>query len=238
MRTGLYYLYPRKFFCVSVFCFSLFAGHPLVCQTDLDIVASPIAGPVVERVEHRSAGEQAGLRPGDVLVSWNRGNVSGPIRSSFDLSEDVEIEQQPRGAVEIQGMRGSIRRTWSIGPSTLGVVVRPAMPASLLLAYRRGRRMEDAGNLRAAAQLWQEAARKTKNPALSAWLLWRAAQALIKAGQFQAGDGVYQDAVQYGRRAGVLFSTEILRTWGDAFRDRKQWSDAQERYEEALKEAE
>src|SRR5512140_511559 len=43
-------------------------------------------GVVVEKVEKGSAAEEAGLRKGDLILSWNRGNHHEEIRSPFDWS--------------------------------------------------------------------------------------------------------------------------------------------------------
>ena len=64
--------------------------------------ASPDLRPgiVVERVAKDSAAEKAGIKQGDVLLRWSRGESKGAFESPFDLSE-MNIEERPRGNVTI-----------------------------------------------------------------------------------------------------------------------------------------
>ena len=60
----------------------------------------PPAGVVVV-----AAGARTGLSPGDVLLSYRRGEAGGAVLSCADLSE-IEIEQAPRGPVTLRVARG------------------------------------------------------------------------------------------------------------------------------------
>src|SRR5437868_13577424 len=73
-----------------------------------DISGSPSwrGGVVIEHVEKGSAGEKAGMTPGDLILAWSRAPVKAKIDSPFDFAE-VEIEQGSRGAVNLEGRRGS-----------------------------------------------------------------------------------------------------------------------------------
>lgn len=99
---------------VSVLAF--FPGQFCVGQV---AIASPNLGPgiVVEWVAKDSAAEKAGLKEGDILLRWSRGENKGIFESPFDLSE-VNIEERPRGNVTIDGLRGTGHQTW-IGNYTL-----------------------------------------------------------------------------------------------------------------------
>jgi CHAT domain-containing protein/Tfp pilus assembly protein PilF len=63
-------------------------------------------GLVVESIETGTPAHSAGLRRGDVLVSWRPAGEgkSGPLASPFDLAR-VEIEAAPRGPVVLVGSR-------------------------------------------------------------------------------------------------------------------------------------
>jgi S1-C subfamily serine protease len=51
-------------------------------------------GVYVESVLKNSAGDSAGLRPGDIIRNWSRAAAKGHIQSPFDLME-IETEQSP-----------------------------------------------------------------------------------------------------------------------------------------------
>src|SRR6185295_15514961 len=50
------------------------------------------------RVARAGAGVRSGLHAGDVLVSWERGDAAGTLRSCADLAA-AETEEAPRGPV-------------------------------------------------------------------------------------------------------------------------------------------
>jgi CHAT domain-containing protein/tetratricopeptide (TPR) repeat protein len=64
----------------------------------------PPAGAVVVAVGAGGAGARAGLSSGDVLLSYRRGEAGGAVLSCADVSE-IEIEQAPRGPVELRVAR-------------------------------------------------------------------------------------------------------------------------------------
>src|SRR3982074_3090241 len=95
---------PIGFRCRSVHAISsvllvsvlLPAGPIHGSASDDDGVSS---GVVVEEVTEEPAAGKAGIRPGDVILSWSRTaapSASGAAESPFDLVE-VEVEQSPHG---------------------------------------------------------------------------------------------------------------------------------------------
>src|SRR6267154_94355 len=95
-------------------------------------------GVVVEEVKKNSAADQARIQAGDVLLSWSRGDAKGQIESPFDVSL-MEFEQVPRGTVTLDGLRGTEKRTWTLGPYARWIQARPAFSESLLAIYSEGR---------------------------------------------------------------------------------------------------
>lgn len=77
---------------------------PVLFLSCLPSEQRPPAGAVVVAVLPGGAGARAGLSPGDVLLSYRRGEVGGPVLSCADLAE-IEIEQAPRGPVELRVAR-------------------------------------------------------------------------------------------------------------------------------------
>src|SRR5215471_18937788 len=111
-------------------------------------------GVVVEGIVHNSQAERAGLREGDILLAWTRGDIRGTIESPFDLAE-VEIEQAPRGAVTIAGNRRGEWNTWVLGPASWGLQTRPNFSKALLLTYLQGISLEKRGRVNRAVLRWQ-----------------------------------------------------------------------------------
>jgi hypothetical protein len=99
----------------------------------------PAEGVVVEEVAPNSAAEHAGIRSGDLLLSWSRGTGNGgPIRSPFELGL-LEIELAPRGTVTLRGMREGASREWLLPIGDWGIKARPTCPGDLLTLYWLGR---------------------------------------------------------------------------------------------------
>src|SRR5690349_11580183 len=82
---------------------------------------------VIEEVAKNSEGQKGGVKKGDIVRSWLRGEARGDFESPFDLSM-VEVEQAPRGAVTLQGQRGEEERTWVLGQDSWGIRIQPDLP--------------------------------------------------------------------------------------------------------------
>ena len=123
------------------------------------------AGVVVEEVGRGSALARAGIRPGDVLLSWKRPpsppaspeGDRGEIGSVFDWLWLV-IEQAPRGKVEITGEREGKRQDFDLALGAWRAKVRPRLPEGMLAEYLKGRELIAAGQLEEATSLWQKVA--------------------------------------------------------------------------------
>jgi hypothetical protein len=102
------------------------------------------SGVVVERVLRYSESDKAGIQEGDILLRWVRGDVHGELLSPFDLN-NTEVEQEPRGTVTLEGLRGKERRTWQLGQDRWGIEVRPNFPDAALTLYREGQDLAVAG---------------------------------------------------------------------------------------------
>src|SRR6266704_3677321 len=114
-------------------------------------------GLVVEKVSAGSAGEKAGIREGDLLLDWSRGDAKGKIASPFGIGP-LEMEQGARGTVTLTGLRTGQVATWSMSPIPWGVQVRPNLPEDFLSLYRQGRQLADGHKPIEAAERWREAA--------------------------------------------------------------------------------
>ena len=211
------------------------------------------AGIVVEAVDPGSSGADAGVKPGDVLVSWSRSatpsdtpTARGSLRSPFDLNE-TEVEQAPRGAVTLAGIRDRHPLAVVMAPGPWGIASRPQMPPSLLATYEAGLRSLDAKAIEAAADLWRQAATaaiQSGAPETATWLHLRIAKALrppktvpLAADAHAASRlTVYQQAAETAKAsADWSILPQVLEAQGDELAEADDVDGATEAYLTAMK---
>ena len=200
---------------------------------------------MVETVTSPSPAEKAGLRAGDVILSWLCAAAppafpeaaSGSVRSPYDLLSP-EIEEAPRRAVTLQGKRGGQEMTWTLTAGEWGLESRPILPVGLEALYLEGRGKIEAGDPAAGERIWQAAvdsAQAAGDGRLAAWLLNRLASLLAKPGKWPESDAAYEKALAaLEREADPPAAADLLRQWGKTFERRAAWDDAVERYQKAL----
>lgn len=205
----------------------------------------PADGVVVESVAPSSPGETAGLRPGDVILSWScpvslpafPQPSSGDVRSPYDLLP-LEIEEAPRRAVILRGKRGDQEMSWHFSAGEWGIKMRPSMPGDLAALYLKGKASLEVNDLAAADRYWRsaaESARAAGEGRLAAWLLHQMARALVQAGRWPEADAAYGEALAgLEGETGLPEASQLLRSWGKTFENRNLWDAADERYRKAL----
>ncbi len=136
--------------------------------------APPDAAVVVEHVAADGAGARAGLQAGDRLLSFSRGpappanpdGAQGTLSSCLELAL-LEVEQAPRGPVELEVWRDRRRRTVRMPPGEWKLSVLPAPTGAadrpVWEALARGRRAAEARDW-PAAQSGFEAALAAARP--------------------------------------------------------------------------
>jgi hypothetical protein len=130
---------------VSLFVSPAFCGQSLpLAATDRDSSSQIGPGAVVQEVRQGGEGEKAGLQEGDVILEWGCLDHRGKIESSFDLTA-VELEEGQRGAVTLDGLRGSEKETWVVAPGRWSVGSRPNFGTRLAARYRRLQDLVRAG---------------------------------------------------------------------------------------------
>jgi CHAT domain-containing protein/Tfp pilus assembly protein PilF len=193
-------------------------------------------GIVVESVAKHSEGDKAGLSEGDLILAWSRAQSRGEIRSPFDLT-NVEIEQGPRGQVILEGLRGEVKQSWTMGSSTWGIFIRPNLPEKLLTIYSEAQELAKAKKFDQAEQAWRKASDQGRCPDLSAWFLFHAASFPADARQWKDADPLYQDSVGRAPQDAPNVRATILRAWANTFRLRNALSSARKYEEQALEQA-
>jgi CHAT domain-containing protein/tetratricopeptide (TPR) repeat protein len=172
---------------------------PLLVACSVGAGASrAVADVVVEEVERSGAGALAGLRPGDVVLSWSRAAhppanpdaQGGPVLSPFDLNE-AELEQAPRGPVSLHVRRDGQVRDFDLPRGVWGLSTHPLLPGPEIERLLEARRLERSQAPAEAARLWERAAadvHSDEDGALVAWLLSQAVEAYARARLWEDAD--------------------------------------------------
>lgn len=148
--------------------------------------SEPPQGVVVEEIGVGSALEKAGLQVGDVVLSWRRlpnppanpQEAKGDLRSPFDWMW-MEIEQAPRGTLELAVQRGGKEQVVVVEPGYWDGRVRPFLSGEMLADYERGLEEVAAEDLEGAERWWGRLAEQSlreKDRAAQAWLYYRLGQ--------------------------------------------------------------
>ena len=190
---------------------------------------------VVEKIENSGEARTAGIQEGDVLLSWTQAYGSGQIASPFDLVT-VEVEQKPKGAITLQGLHGTQKQRWQLGPGVWGIKARPAFSEPALSIYRETQPLTAAGKSTEAAERWRAIA-DSPGPGptwLRAWLAFQFAEWQAEAGQWKETDRAFQEAIESATTVGPGAATQVLRAWGKTFEQRSDWQNAEKCYERAV----
>lgn len=193
-------------------------------------------GAVVEVVAKGSGAEKAGVREGDVISGWLRGDSKGQIRSPFDLSF-TEIEQAPRGPVTLEGQRGPEKWRWLVGEEAWGIDARPGFSRTLLSAHLINEKLVQKGKSAEAAHQWEAMADRLPGNDLAivrCWLFLRAADALNSTRQWKQADEAYQRAIEANVETDPTVAEQMMRTWASRLGSRSDWEGAEKHYQEAL----
>jgi CHAT domain-containing protein/Tfp pilus assembly protein PilF len=197
-----------------------------------------LPGVVVEDVANASAGEKAGLRPGDVLLAWQRPanpsanpeKAEGKIESVFDWMW-VEMEHGPRGTVKVSGERDGRPLTIEVPRGLWGVKVRPRLDEKTLNIYLEGKAAIDARTLESGAALWSRAAKFANTG--GSWMYLRIGDTWAEARRWADASAAYDMA-----RAESEGDTDIAKAFvwdaiGVASERQSKFTDAENAYEAA-----
>jgi CHAT domain-containing protein/Tfp pilus assembly protein PilF len=146
-------------------------------------------GIVVVEAGAQGAAARAGLRPGDELVAWSRGDRGGGLSTPLALSA-VEAEEGPRGGLTLRGRRGWRTISVALPPGAWDLRVRPALSGgehggddAAWARLQAGRALLDAGRPEDARAAFAAAAAAASRPEWRALVeeqagaMWQAARA-------------------------------------------------------------
>jgi CHAT domain-containing protein/Flp pilus assembly protein TadD len=193
-------------------------------------------GIVVDWLTKNSQAEKAGIQPGDILISWSRGDAKGAFVSPFDLPY-IRFEQASRGMVRIDGLRGAKKQSWLLGSDTWGIAGRPNLREPLSTIYQEGQQLAQVRKGKEAADRWRAAATLPETSSvswLSSWFLMRVAQVLFSAQEWDASDHAYGEAIERARANDPVVRAELFRQRGSGFDYRDDVVNAEKYYLQAL----
>lgn len=151
--------------------------------------ADRATGVVVSEVAAGGAAAKAGLRPGDVIAQWRRADsgsasVEGAVAAPLDL-EVAELEQAPRGPVELVILRDDESTAVALPPGAWRMTTRPQIDDDVEEAYRRGLEILADGRVDDAIATWDRITAADATPEIRCWLLRRSSRDLAAASDFE-----------------------------------------------------
>jgi CHAT domain-containing protein/tetratricopeptide (TPR) repeat protein len=197
------------------------------------------AGVVVGKVAPYSEAEKAGIKEGDVLLSWSRGDSKGVIHSPFDVT-GIFVEEAPLGLVKLEGLRGTEKQIWSLVQSDWGLTTRPNFSGRLLSDFREGEELAKGGKNDGAVQAaerWKDLANRYSGSHatwLAAWLYFHAGERLREVRQWKEADDAYRSAVQSASVAVPSIEIGLLQAWAEAYEQRSDWTNAEKCFQESI----
>jgi CHAT domain-containing protein/Tfp pilus assembly protein PilF len=211
----------------------------LVLPAGNSIAEEPKKAVIVEQIQKNFEAERAGIREGDVILRWSRGDARGEIESPFDLLS-LEIEQEPKGRVALEGFRGAQEMVWELGPNSWRIKTRPDFPAELLSSYLHAQDLARTGKSADATGLWREMAKEAAGRApgwLASWIMFHAAELLVAPDQAKAADDAYQAAVDVSTQAGPAIRAQLFRAWAIQCEERRDLENAAKHFQQSREES-
>ncbi len=211
-----------------------------------DLLAAEETGPetasgvVVEEVGEGSVLAKAGIEPGDVLLAWRRlpapptnpKESRGKISSAFDWIW-LDLEQAPRGTVELTVRRHEADRVFTVAPGLWEAEVRPRMPDDLLGNYLQGREYLEAGEIGEAVSSWEKVVSAAKDWRLRCWMGRRIGEVWVKQGEWQRAQATYRSALEQAREP--FPKTVLWRAFGNVYSHQNESEQARQAYSSATK---
>jgi len=203
-------------------------------------------GVVVEGVQEGFAGGEAGLRPGDVLLGWERAAspphnpepAAGDLRSTFDLAQ-VEREQAPRGELTLRGTRDGAPLRVRVPPGEWKMGARPSLRPADLETYLQAKALAASGRLAEALPLWNQMAlalAAAGDHVRASWLLLEVAAGAVRERSWDAAERAFAEASRAANASGDDSVVAVVqRARRRYFHDRSQWDAAGAVYGEALR---
>ena len=204
--------------------------------------SSPDSGVVIVEFGQDTILEKAGVRVGDVLLSWRRESnppvnttpEKGRFGSFFDWSQFLE-DQVPRGSITLKGQRGSIPLEIIVPQGRWRAVVRPALDDSTLVEYSRVQELAKKGafeEIDSSLTEFLKGHQQDLAPDTLCWLETLAGHYSTKARNGARARTWYQSALS--RTTSPVAQVYLLQSIGLAFQDEDDLLKAEDFYSQAL----
>jgi CHAT domain-containing protein/tetratricopeptide (TPR) repeat protein len=227
-------------------CVALFWGAAALTAAGA-AAGEPPVGLVVEEARAGLAAEVGGLKPGDVLLEWNRAKAlpasPEPAHGAFVRAFDVlAVEQEEAQLPEFQVtvLRDGARMTLAIPPGMWVLKVRPPLPDAERETYERGAALLAAADPAPGFAVWNDMAsayRTAGEPAKASWLFFTLARAAVQKRAWPTADAAFAAAREAAGEAGDHVAAGFALTYaGRSLETRGALETAQSRHEEALAE--
>ena len=177
--------------------------------------AQDLRGVVVEIVTAGSALDKAGIRPGDIVLSWESSPPSGAASRVFqDLSSPFEWlwlagEQAPRGPVDLMILRAGQVQTTTLQSGRWQAVVRPRLTRDEEEAAVRARGLSWEGRFEVSAATWNRLADQALaggRIATATWARVLESETWARAGDPGRSRQVFQKVRGWGTKQAALAS--------------------------------
>ena len=179
-------------------------------------------GVVVEAVRAGHAGARAGLRAGDVLLSWERGSnpPSNPVALSGRFARAVDVrliewEQSGRGPLRLIGRRGREPIVFAMpGGDGWGIEIRPRLEARQLETLEEARGLLASGDALSGQRLWRQAVEELAAEGrlhAAAWLQRNLATALADRRDVPAAIAASEAAIELAEQTRDFAAVGFMR---------------------------
>jgi CHAT domain-containing protein/Flp pilus assembly protein TadD len=170
--------------------------------------AQDLRGVVIETMTIGFTLDEAGIRPGDVVLSWEPESGTEP-RESREISSPFDwfwlaAEQAPRGPVNLTILRAGQEQTIALKPGNWQAVVRPRLTGEEDNAHLRAQGLSWEGRSEISAALWKRLAGQALpggRLATATWARVLESHAWAKAGDPARSRQAFQSALMTGFEA-------------------------------------
>jgi CHAT domain-containing protein/Tfp pilus assembly protein PilF len=202
-------------------------------------------GIVIENVGKGSVAEKAGLKPGDIILSWERAagpadkmeTPKGDIATVFDLTW-VQVEQAARGPIRLAGKREGQPVQYELPVGEWELRVRPMMPDDVLGQYIKGKDLVAKKETAAGVALWDKVSKwagENGDPALNCWILQKTGVTWAGQGNQEAAKSAFQSLLKEAESGEIPMARVFgLKSLGRIYETQKDWDRAEAAFRSAL----